>query len=124
MSFMSLYSQHGTWYVVDGPCGGDVIPADLAHARFPETDVLQLGDPGFADLESALLPYYEGNRLDSIELASGWCARYSANGYMDCTSWCGPYATEDEALRECRDLYGDDGEDEYATDDDGMENAP
>lgn len=36
-----------------------------------------------------------------------WAARYSANGYMDCTDWTsapGPIA----AAKECFALYGDD----------------
>lgn len=136
MSFMSLYSKHGTWYVVDGPCGGAVIPCDVVPfiAPFPLPDMLSCGKPGFAELERALLPYYEGSRLDEIELTRGWCARYSANGYTDCTDWCGPYATKNEALQACREMYGDDDdangdedkdeeEDEELEDDecDGME---
>lgn len=42
------------------------------------------------------------------EESTGWCARYSAPGYMDCTDWCGPYPTREQAERECEALYGDD----------------
>jgi hypothetical protein len=119
MPFMDLYSNFGTWYVVDGPSGGAVIPTDVPFiSPIPDlADMLQRGDAGFADLERALLPYYEGSRLDTIELVRGWCARYSAAGYLDCTDWCGPYATEDEALQACREVYGDDEDDE--ADDEG-----
>ena len=39
---------------------------------------------------------------------AGWHARLSAPGYLDCTDWIGPYATEDEALEALYELYGDD----------------
>ena len=44
---------------------------------------------------------YVYERGDDVErLGKGWCARLSAPGYLDCTEWCGPCATEKEALRE------------------------
>lgn len=38
----------------------------------------------------------------------GWYSRLSAPGYLDCTEWQGPYATEDEALEGLYETYGDD----------------
>lgn len=40
----------------------------------------------------------------------GWFYRLSAPGYMDCTDWSGPYASEVEAARACVSEYGDDVE--------------
>lgn len=123
MPFMDLYTQHGSWYVVDGNVGGAVIPADLVSFTIGSGHVFERGTDGaFAPMEKGLLEYYEGNRLDTIELQRGWCARYSANGYLDCTDWCGPYATEDEALRACREMYGDDEDEEDDEDEDYDQN--
>lgn len=52
-----------------------------------------------------------------IETVSGWCARLSAPGYMDCTEWEGPFKTEAEAWRSLIELYGDDVEIEDPEDD-------
>lgn len=136
MAFMELFTEYGDWYVVDGDHGGDVIPSDvigklddcpsLAVRRIAfRNDANQsIGpeSPWFADHAAALRDYHESTELHSIELVRGWCARYSAPGYMDCTPWCGPYATEDEAEQECRALYGDD-EDEDDSDEDAEDDS-
>lgn len=47
---------------------------------------------------------------DDVELpenAAGWYSRLSAPGYLDCTEWSGPYETEDEALEDLFEMYGD-----------------
>ena len=120
MPFMDLYTQHGSWYVVDGNVGGAVIPADVVGGIGP-SEVLQTGDVGFTEYAAMLAPYYEGTALHEVSMVVGWCARYSAAGYMDCTDWCGPYSTEDDALRACREMYGsDEDEDE---DDDGSDSS-
>jgi len=36
---------------------------------------------------------------------SGWYSRLSANGYLDCTEWSGPFKTGEEALKYVMDLY-------------------
>lgn len=57
----------------------------------------------------------------SIEIVkwTGWFGRMSAPGYTDCTEWGGPYETQEEALNELSELYGDDDEpvsEEFAAD--------
>ena len=116
--YMQLFTSYGDWYVLDGDSGGACVPADLEPqlveliSNADADDTLHRGDALFLDVESALLEYYEGSRLESVELVVGWCARYSAPGYMDATSWCGPYATEAEAVEECKSVYADDDEDD------------
>jgi hypothetical protein len=66
----------------------------------------------------SLYPCKTTDDLDSVELRHAWGARYSAPGYLDCTDWC-LGETEEEAVQECKDLYGDD-EDEQESDDDGF----
>jgi hypothetical protein len=45
--------------------------------------------------------------LFSDDLGPGWYYRLSAPGYLDCTDWYGPFATEIEAMKECIEVYGD-----------------
>ena len=40
-------------------------------------------------------------------LVKGWWARLTAPGYLDCTDTMGPYETEEEAMAELHEVYGD-----------------
>jgi len=42
-----------------------------------------------------------------VETESGFCSRLSMPGYLDCTDWHGPFATEAEALRALLESYAD-----------------
>ena len=55
--------------------------------------------------------YCEGGAagIESIEIVSGWGARLSAPGYLDCTEWS-VYETEEEARADLAEMYGDDDE--------------
>ena len=60
--------------------------------------------------ESCSIPLEYYNEADHApecitERETGWFARLSAPGYMDCTEWSGPFATEDEAREYIRDTY-------------------
>lgn len=56
--------------------------------------------------------------VDNARTESGWWCRLSAPGYLDCTDWTGPFASEEEARAHLRDTYevdpdtGDDLDDE------------
>jgi hypothetical protein len=93
MGFMQLMAEHGDWYVVETSSGTYTIPEDV------------VGEEPYENIY-ALEPYVEGEP-ESFELKTGWCAHYSAPGYLDQTDWMGPYETEEEALKECQELYGD-----------------
>jgi len=43
---------------------------------------------------------------------AGWYSRLSASGYLDCTEWTGPFETEEDALRECMEIWEVDEEGE------------
>lgn len=60
--------------------------------------------------------YYEPQEGDrDVETISGkWWYRLSANGYMDCTGFSGPFDTEIEAVRACIDEHGDWDAEEFA----------
>lgn len=41
----------------------------------------------------------------TITCEKGWFARLSANGYMDCTDWGGPFSSEEAARDYISDTY-------------------
>jgi len=47
----------------------------------------------------------EGDRADAD--SHGWYARLSAPGYLDCTEWTGPCKTEEGAINQLYELYGE-----------------
>jgi len=38
----------------------------------------------------------------------GWYHRLSADGYLDCTDWCGPFQYRSDAEEDCVATFGDD----------------
>ena len=112
MSFMQLQTRSGAWVVFDSREGGhclwlrDVFSNDVAGA-FERISPLTPGQ--IAEMASVLDSMgYRGIALDSIEIKFGFCARYSAPGYLDCTEWVGPYASAYDADKQARALYGND----------------
>jgi len=75
--FMSPYLYHGEYYWIDTDMGNYLIPTDI------ESD------------KDNLLQYTEANEIYSIETITGYYARCSANGYMDCTDYDPINDTED-----------------------------
>ena len=68
------------------------------------------------DYDERLVPVSCMSREDMQncgETKIGWFARLSAPGYMDCTEYSGPFATEQEAKDYVCNLYDcdEDGED-------------
>ena len=51
------------------------------------------------------LEFTEGTKLFGTDKVSGWFARLSAPGFMDCTEWEGPFDTEWEAKAEIFENY-------------------
>lgn len=104
MAFMELYvTPKGALYTCDcNKCGQTMYAHEWAHddpnnAR----DAMQAGTlrcedcPGRADPAT----FHDHGRKH-------YAARYSANGYMDCTPW--NYGTNKRALlKETRELYGE-----------------
>ncbi len=104
MAFMIPQTEHLTMYHVEThEAGTEQIPQDVCG------DLGELLDLGLDDVTASsealvarLRPYLEGH---AIEVYTGWYSRLSAPGYLDCTSWDGPYATEKQARAACRDEY-------------------
>ena len=96
MSFMKIATYHGHWQRINNTREGDLlIPEEYAEY------------PGNEDAAKAY-----GVDPEDVETIFGWGARYSAPGYMDCTDWVGVYETEEEAVEECREIYGGDDDEE------------
>jgi len=82
--------------------------AQEARVGFMTLDVERFGPEGPDDDIRA--PEDEGVDL------SGYYWRLSAPGYLDCTVWCGPLPSEEEALRDAAATYEDICSSCYATD--------
>ena len=105
MSFMKLHvAPKGALYTCDcASCGATMYVHEWAHPDPNEArDAMQAGTlrcdecrTGCADPETF------------ADLGRRWyAARYSADGYLDCTDW--HYGTNRRALiRETREMYGD-----------------
>jgi hypothetical protein len=107
MGFMQLQSDFFKAYIVETTHGGEIVPCYLLGRKMP--DVGQCGEDD--QTCDALQDYCEGE-VESYKVVEGWFARYSAPGYLDCTEWVGPCCTEEEAIAEGKDLYGDNEEQE------------
>lgn len=110
MAFMKPQIEYGTWVVVDGPMGTEAIPQDVC-GEIP-TYLSQDNDYKRCLIPDALHDYCENREAYSIQTVTGWGARYSAPGYLDCTEWK-VFDTEEEAKAYLADdMDGDDLEDE------------
>jgi hypothetical protein len=89
--FMHPVIEQGNYYEVDTSFGMEIVPVDVA------------GDG--ATLES-VRDYCEGEPLE-ITRKSGYLARLSAPGYMDCTEWSA-FDTADEAASYLVETYAND----------------
>ncbi len=115
MAFMQLFVEQGLWLVIDTSNGTFVVPADIPPVDVSELPIGETTED--ADILDAVSEYVEGEPYD-VTLKEGYCARYSAPGYLDCTDWCGPYDTSEQAETECREVYGDEDEESEETDTD------
>ena len=79
------------WWQVDGRAG---------TAWFPCDDFTE---------EEAAEAYELPQGIKTISSVTGYGARLSADGYLDCTEWC-VFDTEQEAAEYLRDTFGDDEE--------------
>lgn len=97
MSHMEKQVEFSEYFAVETDAGLEIVPTYVI-GRTMDTHV------------EALLNYLEGKPLDeeeTCEVKSGWLARWSAPGYMDCTSWTA-FKTEREAHEYLDESDGDD----------------
>ena len=110
MGFMIPVAEKFAAYHVETNEGTEVIPEDVCGP-------IELDDEPTAEAWEGLLEYCEGSRIEGVERKEGWYGRLSAPGYLDCTSWDGPYETAEQALDAVKDQYDvDDNGDEPADD--------
>jgi hypothetical protein len=117
MAFMQPIAEYfDTMYHVDTREGGtEYVPAEVCG----DLDLdMGLDDvtASHAHIVTTLAPYLQGHTIVAVEVHKGWYSRLSANVYLDCTHWLGPYATSDDALDAVQDEYEVDGEGDDLTD--------
>jgi hypothetical protein len=97
--FMKPVVYQGGYFEIDTTQGIQIVPDDVLGWTTPT-------------VAKEFDNYIEGEPLDPdevIEHKTGWLARLSAPGYMDCTDWTA-HATLEEAEQYLEDTYGDDAE--------------
>lgn len=105
------------WFVVDGNCGTDYVPAHVVqypriHRLVTDVEVTYADSPMvFSLLHSYIKDYTENTTITGITLISGYGARLSAPGYLECTDWC-VFDTVTEAEQYLKDAYSEDDEDD------------
>lgn len=125
--FLKPHVELMSAWLVDTSEGTEIVPADLigdekaqecgkptieAVAQYCEgTPHEHPGGPDFATRPDGV----EG--LADAEHVSGYFARLSAPGYMDCTDWGGPFDSTREAEEYLAETYGSDLDDDADDDD-------
>ncbi len=80
-----------------------------------EADVRAWWDSQSSEFMQPVAEYFQAGEIEfeadgneeNEPCKAGWYARLSAPGYMDCTEWQGPYATESEAARGLFETFAD-----------------
>lgn len=96
-NFMQPVIEHSTYFQVETACGTETIPGDVV-GRTVGTAAEYFSN------------YCEGRILDAdkcVPLQSGYLARMSAPGYMDCTEWAA-FDTEQKAREYLVSMFGED----------------
>jgi hypothetical protein len=89
--------------------GDEVVPTDLVSV--PEGwpgDGIEVSEGGHDEWDavaSDLADFLEGH-VQTLQIRTGYLARMSAPGFMDCTPWT-IHTTEREARDALEELYGD-----------------
>lgn len=105
------------WFVVDGDMGRDYVDASIVgyprmHRLVTDVGITYADSPMvFSLLHSYLKDYTQNTKITEITLVSGYGARLSAPGYMDCTGWV-VCDSEEEAEEYLRDTYGNEEDEE------------
>ena len=120
MAFMKLHTEFGRWYLVETTNGTDIVSADVSgELGIPVGHTVHRDDDNVTAAEWRAIVVLLRDYIDvthspmqdvqSVECVEMWGARYSADGFLDCTDWV-LGETEEEAEEECRAVYGDDEE--------------
>lgn len=106
MSHMQLHIQGPQFgWRVETKQGTEYLPDDV----FSVPCCMRKGTPAWVDdssIKRDLRDYVEAD-IESVEAVHGYFGRYSAPGYLDCTSWS--FDTDETTLRaELEYMYEDD----------------
>lgn len=113
MAHMQPVAEYFAAYHVETSDRTEIVPEDVCG------EITDVSDPGEYGFLAGYLNCLVGNTdIRSVERKEGWYGRLSADGYLDCTEWEGPYATAEEALDAIKEAYGVDGEGNYIGDND------
>lgn len=100
MAFMQPQVYFGGYFAVETTHGTEIVPDDVIGRTM-------------GTAAEAFENYVDGEIEDPdevIEHKTGWLARLSAPGYMDCTDWT-VHKSESEARTYLSEAYGDDSDD-------------
>src|ERR1019366_5175429 len=106
MAFMKLDVQYFTAYHVDTEYGTEVVPAAACGTLWEDARRYTgrfNADGSQVTQETILAEFCEGSRIEGVEKKTGFYARLSAPGYLDCTEWDGPHTTREAALLSVRE---------------------
>lgn len=122
MAFMEPQIEQGAWYDIDGDNGTTFLPFDVVgDLDIPDGQTVDQDDDRWEDIVKALRDYYDGQDIWEVKVVSGYGARLSAPGYLDCTPWS-VFETEAEAQAYLEEeTADDDGEGPTSDDVDAMD---
>lgn len=93
MAFMTPHYTNDTFWRLEMPNGESEVYPELNFAF----DAIK-GD------NNSILRREDGATY-TLTRETGWWCRLSADGYMDCTEWSGPFDTEEEAREHIKEQY-------------------
>lgn len=99
--FMQRQIEFGKWIEVDGPHGTEFIPGDLV--TLPDRKEFASDDEYLAAALQACGDYCQNLEAYTIREITGYGARLSADGYLDCTDWS-VFSSRRKALDYLRDI--------------------
>lgn len=106
MSFMqNEITDAKQWVRVETDWGTEFVPADVL-ADCPNKDEVYDDEHVDFDYFKDALRDYVTAEITEMEVVTGYGARLSAPGYMDCTDWC-VFDDQQEAEEYLEDTYGE-----------------
>ena len=106
MSFMQKeVTDAKQWVRVETDWGTEFVPADVLADCPNEDEVYDDEHVDFDYFKDALRDYVTAE-IAEMEVVTGYGARMSAPGYMDCTDWC-VFDDQTEAEEYLEDTYGE-----------------
>jgi hypothetical protein len=104
MGFMQPEYVSGFWLECTSKHGDTcVLPADIVFSRFRRPEARKIRIAEWRRLVKDYVNFT--GEVHGVKIRKGWGYRLSAAGYMDCTEWCGPFATREAAVKDCGEQF-------------------